>query len=90
MQIPLRVEFVNGQSADVDAIFIDFIMFESESGKSVVKFENDMKLTDLAWLAWHAEKRMGKTSLKFKPDWVSTVKTVEARTDSEGATPLES
>jgi len=90
MQIPLRVSFINGQTADVDAVFADFIAFERERRKSVVKFEADMQLTDLAWLAWHAEKRLGKTALKFDPDWVSTVQAVEARTEDEGAVPLES
>jgi hypothetical protein len=89
MKIPLVVTFINGDKADVDAIFPDFIAFERERRKSVVKFEAEMQLTDLAWLAWHAEKRLNKTALKFDPDWVSTVQQVEAR-DEEVSVPLES
>lgn len=89
MKIPLAVTFINGDVADVDAIFPDFIAFEKERRKSVVKFEAEMQLTDLAWLAWHAEKRTGRTSLKFEPDWVSTVQQVEARVEEE-TVPLES
>jgi hypothetical protein len=89
MQIDLRVSFINGQTADVDAVFADFIAFEKERRRSVVRLDADMQLTDLAWLAWHAEKRMGRTTLKFEPDWVSTVKSVEVRANDDGAAPLD-
>jgi hypothetical protein len=89
MQIPLLVTFINGEKAEVDAIFPDFIAFERERRKSVVRFDTEMQLTDLAWLAWHAEKRLKRTDLKFDPDWVSTVDQVEARSE-EGTAPLES
>ena len=55
MQIPLLVTFINGEKTEVDAIFPDFIAFERERRKSVVRFDSEMQLTDLAWLAWHAE-----------------------------------
>jgi hypothetical protein len=89
MQIPLLVTFINGEKTEVDAIFPDFIAFERERRKSVVRFDSEMQLTDLAWLAWHAEKRLNRTALKFDPDWVSTVQQVEAR-ETEGTAPLES
>jgi hypothetical protein len=34
-------------------------------------------------LAWHSETRTRKTSLKFDPDWINTVATVEIREDVE-------
>ncbi len=89
MQIDLRVAFIDGSSADVDAVFADFIAFEKERRRSVVKLDADMQLTDLAWLAWHAEKRLNKTALKFDPDWVSTVRSVEVRNDNAGEIPLD-
>ena len=81
MKIELKVKFINGQTTDVDAMFPDFIAFEKERRRSVVKLEADMQLTDLAWLAWHSEKRRGATTMKFEPDWVSTVEAVEVRDD---------
>lgn len=81
MKIALTVKFINGTSADVDAMFPDFIAFERERRRSVVKLEGDMHLTDLAWLVWHSEKRRGGTTLKFEPDWVTTVESVEVRED---------
>ena len=81
MKIAMSVKFINGTSSDIDALFPDFIAFEKERRRSVVKLEADMQLTDLAWLAWHSEKRRGSTTLKFEPDWVSTVEAVEVRDD---------
>lgn len=85
MKIALTVKFLNGTSADVDTLFPDFIAFERERRRSVVKLEGDMYLTDLAWLAWHSEKRRGGTTLKFEPDWCSTVESVEVRDDPKAA-----
>ncbi len=79
MKIEMTVKFINGTTAEVDALFPDFIAFEKERRRSVVKLEAEMQLTDLAWLAWHSEKRRGGTALKFEPDWVSTVEAVEVR-----------
>ena len=88
MQIDLRVSFINGQSADVDAVFADFIAFEKERRRSVVRLDADMQLTDLAWLAWHAEKRTKKTAMKFE-EWIETIESVEVGTDSAVIVPLE-
>lgn len=79
MKIELRVKYINGQSEDVDAIFIDFISYERDRKKSVVQFDKNLTLTDLAWLAWHSVKRNGKTDLAFDPAWLATVETVEVR-----------
>lgn len=79
MKIEMTVKFINGTTAEVDAVFPDFIAFEKERRRSVVKLESEMQLTDLAWLAWQSEKRRGCTSLKFEPDWCSTVEAVEVR-----------
>lgn len=81
MKLALTVKFINGETVDVDAVFPDFINFEKHRNKSVVRLESNMELTDLAWLAWHSEKRRGQTSLKFDPDWYTTVESVEVRDD---------
>lgn len=81
MKLSLTVKFINGESVDVDAVFVDFIMFEKTMKKSVVRLENEMELTHLAWLAWHSEKRRNATALSFDPEWISTVTSVEVRDD---------
>jgi hypothetical protein len=92
MKIALSVEFIDGTKSDVDAVFADFVSFERTWQRSVAKFETEIRLTDLAWLAWHSEKRTRKTSLPFDPDWINTVVTVEIREDIavEGADPKAS
>lgn len=92
MKIALSVEFIDGSKSDVDAVFADFVAFERTWQRSVAKFETEIRLTDLAWLAWHSEKRTKKTSLPFDPDWINTVVTVEIREDEpvEGADPKAS
>lgn len=86
MKIAMTVKFINGTSADIDALFPDFIAFEKERRRSVIRLEGDMQLTDLAWLAWHSEKRRNATSLKFDPEWVTTVESVEVRDDPKAET----
>lgn len=81
MKLSMTVKFITGESVDIDAVFPDFINFEKARNKSVVRLQDEMQLTDLAWLAWHSEKRRGNTSLKFDPDWYSTVEAVEVRDD---------
>lgn len=89
MRIPLTVEFHDGTKQDVDAIFADFLNFEKGRGKSVVRLEVDMHLTDLGYLAWTALKREGKTTLRFEPEWTETVAMVTSREETVTA-PLES
>jgi hypothetical protein len=92
MKIALMVEFEDGTKTDVDARFADFVAFERTWSRSVARFETELRLTDLAWLAWHSESRTRKTSLKFDPDWINTVTNVEIREDEveAGASPKES
>ena len=75
----LKVIYNNGTTADADVVFTDFVSFERTWQRSVVQFENELRLTDLAWLAWHSETRTRKTNLKFDPDWTATVEAVEVR-----------
>jgi hypothetical protein len=83
VKIALRVIYTDGKSADCDAVFADFVGFERTWQRSVAKFESEVRLTDLAWLAWSAETRAKNTALKFDPEWISTVEAVEMRTEEE-------
>ena len=79
MKIELTVEYLDGTKQDVDAVFADFVGFERTWQRSVAKFEQDMRLTDLAWLAWSACKHRKLTALAFDPDWIGTVAMVTPR-----------
>ena len=56
--------------------------------RSISSLQTDVFLTDLFWLAWHAEKRTGSSTLDFDA-WVNMLETVEAVGGDELA-PLES
>jgi len=88
MKIELTVEYIDGTTEDVDATFADFVGFERTWQRSVVKFEQELRLTDLAWLAWSALTHRGKTKAKFDPEWIRLVSEVKPREDSES--PLSS
>lgn len=90
MKISLRVTYNDDTTSDVDAVFADFVSFERTWQRSVARFESEIRLTDLAWLAWSAETRAKQTSLKFDPDWIGTVRNVEIREDVEVDAPKAS
>jgi hypothetical protein len=88
MKIAIGVSYLDGTSKVVEAGFADFVAFERTWQRSVARFETEVRLTDLAWLAWNKETRLKNTTLKFDPDWVSTVDAVEIK-DEPGEIPLE-
>jgi hypothetical protein len=57
MKINLEVTTLDNVTTKVTAQFADFIAFEGEKNRSVANFQTELRLTDLAWLAWHATKR---------------------------------
>lgn len=88
MKLSLKVYFEGGTSKDVTARFADFVAFERTWSRSVARFEHELRLTDLAWLAWHAETRTKATSAKFDPDWIATIENVEVL-ETKADSPLE-
>ena len=88
MKMTLCIKYVTGEESVVDAVFADFVAFERAWSRSVQRFETEVRLTDLAWLAWNVETRAGKTKLKFDPDWTLTVETVEL-SEGKSEIPLE-
>lgn len=88
MKIALTIVFNNGERVDTDAVFADFVAFERTWNRSVAKLEAELRLTDIAWLAWHSEKRKMRTNEPFDPQWINSIETVEIREDATGDTPL--
>jgi hypothetical protein len=83
MKIEVTVKFNDGASKDIDCVFADFVAFERTWNRSVSKLETDLRLTDLAWLSWHSEKRRQQTQLTFDPDWIGLIDTLELREEPE-------
>ena len=88
MKINLEVTTLDNVTVKATAQFADFIAFETEKNRSVANFQTELKLTDLAWLAWHSQKRTKKIAMKFE-EWIETVESVEVGTDSSVIVPLE-
>lgn len=73
--INLQIDFVDGSTAEVSAVAIDQIKFESHFDMSLAKLATEAKLTHIFWLAWQVQHRTGKTGLEFE-DWAASVDAV--------------
>jgi len=73
--IALTVNFVDGSSETVTCIAADLIAFEERFDLSVVKLDNDIRLTHLFFLAWHSLKRTNATKEEFEK-WAESVSIV--------------
>jgi len=78
----------DGAPRSVVAEAQDLVAFERAFDKSVARFQDNVFLTDLFWLAWHVDKRTGQTMLEFDP-WVATMSTIGVSED-QSIVPLES
>lgn len=76
MRIILRVKLQDGVSKDVVCSARDLVAFEEKYNRSVAKLEQEFKLTDLLFLAWHSEKRSNATKKEFN-DWLDEVDQIE-------------
>ena len=83
MKIGLEVSFNDGTSKKVESVFADFVAFERTWNRSVTQFETQLRLTDLAWLAWHSEKRRLQTAMPFDPDWIGTIDNIAPSDEAE-------
>jgi hypothetical protein len=88
MKINLEVKTLDDVTKKVTARLADFVAFEEAKNRSVANFQTELKIGDLAWLAWHASKRNEKTEMTFE-QWIETVDSVEVGTDSSVIVPLE-
>jgi hypothetical protein len=87
MKIALSVTTTDGVRTSV-AEFADFVKYEEIHNVSMAKIEDDLKVRDLAWLAWHSEKRRNVTSLEFHA-WTETVEAISISTEEAKIGPLE-
>lgn len=89
MKFKMKVDFIDGSSKDLEARFADFVAFERTWNRSVTKFESELRLTDLAWIAWHVQIREKQTAKQFDPEWLNEVENLELLTDDEVPTPFD-
>jgi hypothetical protein len=87
MRMNLEVTYADKSATDVTVSVADFVAFETQFDRSVAKFEQEFKLTDMCWLAWHRLNRQDKNLGDFT-DWLERVEAVEFK-GAEEVAPLE-
>lgn len=81
MKLNLRVKFESGEAKEIVASAKDLVAFENKFNKSVAKFEEEFRLTDLLWLAWCSEHRVKATNKEFET-WLDEVDSIEVSENS--------
>ncbi len=69
--------------------FADFVKYEEVHNVSMASIESNLRTRDLAWFAWHSEKRRKTTTLDFDA-WCETIEGISIDTEDEKLGPLES
>jgi hypothetical protein len=87
MKMNLKVTYADESATDVVVSVADFVAFEEKFDRSVAKFEQEFKLTDMCWLAWHRLHKKDKSTGDF-PEWLENVESVDFQGVNEIA-PLE-
>jgi len=88
MKMDMRIIFNDGSTKDCTAIFADFVAFERTWNRSVTKFETELRLTDIAWLAWKTQIRVKNIQEQFDI-WLETVATIDVITEEASDAPVE-
>lgn len=87
----MTVKTNDGQEKKIEAQFADFVAFERTWNRSVSNFSTELRLTDIAWLAWKSEIRTKNTTMAFEPEWLNTIDSIEVvdEDDADSPVPLE-
>ena len=73
--INLQVTYIDEKTVECSAIAADLIAFEARFDLSVARLGDEVRLTHMFFLAWHALKRTGQTADDFEK-WVESVSMV--------------
>jgi hypothetical protein len=65
MKLAMEITLNSGVKEKVTAHFADFIAFEGEKNRAITNLQSEVKLSDLAWLAWHSLKRRNQVKTTF-------------------------
>lgn len=88
MKMNLRVSNNDGSTADVQVSAVDLVAFEDKFDRSVAKFQDEFRLTDMYWLAWHSLKRTNPSIGDFNT-WLAESDPDVGFSESEEIVPLE-
>ena len=90
MKMHLRIKNGDGSTADVVVSAVDLVAFEERFNRSVAKFQDEFRLTDMYWLAWHSMRRFNKSLPEFDKWLESADPEVEFGDEDTDVVPLES
>jgi hypothetical protein len=76
MKLNLRVTYNASEPKEIVCSARDLVAFEEKYDRSVAKLQEEFKITDLLYLAWHSEKRTNATKKDFD-NWLDEVEAVE-------------
>lgn len=76
MRLNLRVTYIGSTAKEVTCSAKDLVAFEEKFDRSVARLQEEFKVTDLFYLAWHSEKRTGATKKEFD-SWLDDIELVE-------------
>jgi hypothetical protein len=77
MKINLRVKYTSETEAkEIVCSARDLVAFEERYNRSVAKLQDEFRLTDLLYLAWHSENRTKATKKEFDA-WLDEVEEVQ-------------
>lgn len=88
MKLAIVIARNDGTEDKILAEFADFIKYEEVHNIGLDKLMNNLRVRDIAWLAWHSEVRRKKTSLSWD-EWPTTVEGVIIDTEADKIVPLE-
>jgi hypothetical protein len=88
MKMQMCIIFNDATKKDCEAIFADFVAFERTWNRSVTKFETELRLTDIAWLAWKTQIRCKNTQEQFDI-WLENVETIDVVAEDVPDLPAE-
>jgi hypothetical protein len=80
MRVNLRVEYSDGTKIEVRCTAKDLVAFEDKYQRSVARLEQEMKLTDLLFIAWHSLHRQKETAKDFDT-WLDEIESIEPSDD---------
>lgn len=89
MKMHLRVTNSDGSAVDVTVSAADLVAFEAEFNRSVAKFQDEFRLTDMYWLAWHSLRRT-RAGIPAFTEWIETADPDVEFGDGSDVVPLES
>jgi hypothetical protein len=76
MKLNLRVTYNASEPKEITCSAKDLVAFEEKYDRSVARLQEEFKITDLLFLAWHSEKRTNATKKDFD-NWLDEIESVE-------------